>query len=338
MNSSLPLRDRFDIVPTLPIPIHEDVARWRPATVADIDALWTLQGLAAAIEHPDLPFPRSYVAERFDHSSFHPETDSLIAVAADGTLLGVAYVDQGEIAESRVQLWLSGTVHPQYRRRGIGSQLARWELARAEQLLAASERRMPGWISFGADTEQPDQGELAERLGFHIARYFLEMRHPLAGVIPVQPAPEGTRIVPFTPELSAQTLTAFNDSFRDHWGHQPEGKESWDLQVSANEFDPVISRVALTDEQPPRVAGFVLGSRTDDGANAYIALIGVIRDYRRRGIAAALLTASLSAHRDAGVRRTTLDVDSMSPTAANTLYSSMGFVEGSASIAYLREY
>jgi ribosomal protein S18 acetylase RimI-like enzyme len=53
--------------------------------------------------------------------------------------------------------------------------------------------------------------------------------------------------------------------------------------------------------------------------------ISVQPEFRRRGLARALLAESLRAVRDAGATRAGLGVDSQNPNQAQTLYESMGY-------------
>jgi mycothiol synthase len=69
--------------------------------------------------------------------------------------------------------------------------------------------------------------------------------------------------------------------------------------------------------------------------NSYIDLIGVVRAHRRRGIAPAVVDATLAAIAAAGLERAVLDVDTASPTGANTLYEGLGFHATERMVAFV---
>jgi len=50
-----------------------------------------------------------------------------------------------------------------------------------------------------------------------------------------------------------------------------------------------------------------------------------LKEYRKRGIASALLVASMKRMKDAGFESAGLDVDSANPTGAHGLYQRLGF-------------
>lgn len=320
-------------------PEHPDVVTWRSATPEDIDAIWALQREADAVDQPGRLTPRSAVTETFDTGSVDPESDTILAFGPDDELIAHGAVMVAGGHATRVQEYLFGAVHPLWRTRGIGTVLLRWLRERAEQKLAENPLSLPAWIVLYADAEKRDLRDLADREGFSIARYFAEMEHPLNPEPEAVPVPEGIRLVPFSDAVSEMTRVARNDAFRDHWGAQPNTKERWNFQVAGGHFLSSISWVALTEnEDRPRVAGFALSTILQPSGLGYIELVGVIRDWRGRKLAPALLAATLRSQREAQIPATLLEVDSESPTHANTLYERMGFSTIGSSLAYIREY
>jgi len=81
------------------------------------------------------------------------------------------------------------------------------------------------------------------------------------------------------------------------------------------------------------VAGMVL-NRIDEAENArggrrrgYTQEIFVLRPWRRRGLARALLTQSIERFRTLGMEETALSVDTQNPNRALALYESVGYRE-----------
>ena len=88
-----------------------------------------------------------------------------------------------------------------------------------------------------------------------------------------------------------------------------------------------------------RIIAFCLASVNEDdwvtlgASNAYIDLIGVVRDRRGQGLAPLVISRTLQAIAEAGLEKAVLDVDTASPTGANTLYERLGFTATERSVA-----
>jgi ribosomal protein S18 acetylase RimI-like enzyme len=165
-----------------------------------------------------------------------------------------------------------------------------------------------------------------EEAGFVRERRFWRMRIDLAtAVLPAQDGlPAGVVIRAVDDEAGRRALHAVaQESFRDHWNHGERDFDSW-MQVLASlgsddpdgwwllEVDGVPAAVCLLDE-----------SRAELG-DGYIRTLGVLREYRGRGLAQLLLERGFRYYRDRGRAGVQLAVDSDSPTGANHLYEKVG--------------
>ncbi|WP_166984145.1 GNAT family N-acetyltransferase [Paramicrobacterium fandaimingii] len=338
------LRDRV-AAPELALPQHPDIARWRPATLDDLDAMMVLMDAADHLDHPASTTTRAQVENALKSSELIMATDTLVGESAAGVLIAAGVVAEAQAKSTRVQVYLEGTVHPAWRGRGIGRELLAWQRDRALQLLARSPHALPGWIMVDQEHGNIAGQHLSERAGFTLTRYFTEMERRLSDPVEIVEPLADVRIVPLDDELVESSRLARNDAFRDHWGSQPTTQERWEHLTSSPEFRKDLSRVAIekTDAGEPRVVAFALVSvnkRDWEAAGyskAYIEYIGVVRDHRGEKLAPAIITAALQSLRDAGIERATLDVDSESPTGANTLYERMGFVAGDRGYSYVLE-
>lgn len=328
---------------TLTLPESTDEVTWRSASVADAPAIHACDLRIAAADHPRYTTPLEEIEEDFGHSYVDAASDSLVAVDTSGRVLawGVTILSPGQ--DTLVRSILFGGVDPEFRGRGLGRQLLRWQQERGLQQLASSDKSLPGWLVLSADDTAETAKRLAERNGFSAARYFLELRRDLASTIPTVELDEGLRIEEFSAERSEATRLSRNDAFRDHWGSQPTTDEQWASFVGSSVFRPDLSFLAIDAEQDA-VAGFVLCSVNEEDwpgqgfSSAYIDLVGVARDWRRRGIAPALLAHTLEAIAAAGLDAAVLDVDSDSPTGALGLYEGLGFVQSHRTINYTRVF
>ena len=351
-NTTLPLSARVDAPELAPVPQHPDVAHWRAATLDDIDAIMVLTGAADAVDHPSWVTPRDDIESVLESSHIDLAADTLLGFAADGSLIAHGRATRAAAADTRVQAYAMGTVHPDWRGRGIGRQLMAWSVARAQQHLAASDSLLPGWVIMYAEETNTAAVRLGERAGLAIERYFTTMERPLAEPIPDIAIPDDVRIIQFTPELAEATRLARNDAFRDHWGSQPNVPETWQKFVTGEIFRSDLSWIAVEDapgepdatDDGLRVVAFALASvNRDDWAlqgfsSSYIDLIGVVRHRRGQKLAPAVLAAHLRAASGEGLDKAILDVDTASPTGANTLYAGMGFEPTEREVALVRAY
>ncbi len=315
---------------------------WRPAALADVDAITRLFHASDRVDHPRYLTPREEVADRLDSSFVDLARDSIVAEDESGALVayGLDYMPPGQ--ESLVRVILEGTVHPDWRRRGVGAQLLAWQQQRATQRLGASDRSLPGWLMMFMDAEQSGARALGSLAGFEAARHYFELRRSFDSDIPDLPLPPGFALANPVPAQHEALRLAKNDAFRDHWGSQPASEEEWSQLMGRSTLRPDLSFVVTAPDS--QIAGFVLTEVDPDDwegqgfSSGYIELVGVPRSYRGLHIAPAMLAASLRAIRGAGLEKAVLDVDSENPSGALPLYQSVGFERSAASLSMIRVY
>lgn len=311
----------------LPVPQHPDVATWRGATAADIDAMHAVSAAADKVDHPTWTTPREDIADTFELVEIDHATDTLLALGHDGELLGYATSHRHPDTDSKVKVMFEGAVHPAHRRRGIGRELMTWQYARGRQILAAHETTLPGVFEIYVTETNAGATILAEGLGMETARWFTSMVRDMRVPLPDAAEP-ALPLQPFDLEHSEATRLAKNDAFRDHWGSLPNSPKRWAQFVEGEFFRPDLSTIALDGD---RVGAFCLASVNEHdfehlgASHAYIDLIGVVREDRGKGLAPAVIARTLRAIADAGLEKAVLDVDTDSPTGANDLYVNLGF-------------
>ena len=312
---------------------------WRAADLDDLDAVVAHYAAMSSVDHPVWTESRDEVEQEFTHSWTDLEHDTLVGESS-GRIVAFGQVIAPPEPETIVRSLLFGGVHPGFRGRGIGRSLLAWQEGRGRQQLAASELTLPGWILAYSDEGNGGAAHLLERSGFATQRYFRQLERVLADPIPDLDLPEPLTLVNLSDERSEATRIAKNDAFRDHWGSQPTTIEQWDGQMSTPASRRDLSFLALEGND---VVGFVVVEANEADwvlqgyRGNYVALVGVVAPWRRRGVAPALLAASLRAARDAGLERTVLDVDSDSPTGAFGLYTGMGFTQATGTRAHVKE-
>jgi len=319
---------------------------WRPWTPADIDGLLDFYAAVAGVDHPNWVESRDEAMETFGLPHIAPGRDTMLAVDSGGRIVasGSAMCPPGQ--ETLVRSIVIGAVRPDARGRGLGQALLDWQLARAREQLAASGKALPGWIMAFAEERAPDAAALLERNGLALRRHFLQLERDLERPIDVVPAPQGVRVVPWAPEWSESTRLARNAAFVDHWGSQSTSPESWAAMTDASQFAPDLSflAVATGGDGVDAVVGLVLSTRNEDDwagqgfTSSYVPLVGVVREWRGRRVAGALLARQLEASRSAGLERSTLDVDAENPTGALGLYTGLGFEVAHTHTSHVLEY
>lgn len=222
-----------------------------------------------------------------------------------------------------------GFVHPDWRRRGLGTAMHRHNEARLREVAAGHDAPGPRWYaSFAVDTDVGAR-RILEAAGYRPVRYYQDMLvESLAGV-EAPPLPVGIEIRPVTRDQYRAIWDAAAEAFRDEWGESEWAEEDRErFERDPKHADPAMWRVAWDGNE---VAGVVITidpveeNEAFGRRRAYVDSVSVRRPWRRRGVARALLASSLVAAREAGFTAAELGADSANPSGAVSLYESLGF-------------
>lgn len=341
-----PLSQRVTAPAEVVIPAVGAGLEWRPLRRTDLPALLELQRAANAVDNPRFVPRLDGLEEDFDSAGFDPDRDSVIAFDAQGRAVAYGEAYQDEEAETVVTVHVNGVVHPERRREGIGSAILAWQEARGLQQLAASELRLPGWLSAGAEEDAAAPRALLEGAGYARVRWWMTMDRDLAAPIAEVPLGPELRFEPYGPAWSEPSRLVINAAFRDHWGSQPTSREDWQASERLAAFRPDLGTVvvATLPDGSEEVAGVLTVEVNEEEWEpngftfGYIEVLGVARTWRGRGIAQALLARTFAALRAEGFERAVLDVDSESPTGADGLYARAGFHELARSVSLVKVF
>lgn len=271
---------------------------WSPLTEADLPALSSLARACLAVDGGLPTLGDEPVLRRFFLSDAgiggRDETGDLVAVA-------------GVFLDETGRRTATGLVHPSSRHQGHSHELVAW----------CREHSGGSLLRVVAESASADSEELAVEIG--LRRTFAEhvMRHDLIGV-PVVRAPAGLTRAPFGEQSAGLFHTAWARSFADRPGFPGTPREEWvGFLVEDEDFLAEDSRVVL-DEAGEPVAFVTL-------SDCWIDQVGVVPDWRGRGLGAHLVARSLTALAKRGCEQAWLAVNIDNP--AHDLYLRLGFLD-----------
>jgi mycothiol synthase len=303
--------------------------------------LWA--GLLAAKEKVDQEGVSFSPADLIDELN-DPHLDvarDTIGVWADSQMVAYAKVHAAASVIDVDRVRSEGAVHPEWRRRGLGTALMPWVIGRAGELHARRHPDVPGEVNNSAISTNVGADRLLHRFGFEPCRYFFDLKRSLHHPVPGAPRAAGLQVVPFDASMDERLRVTHNEVFVDHWGEIAVDEATWKAWFTgARAFRAESSYLVLDGDS---IAAYVLGFewKADTDATGirelYIGQVGTRRSYRRRGLARMALTMVLTQAAQVGYERTALGVDADNPTGALGLYKSLGFSVHSKSVTYRLE-
>jgi len=294
----------------------------RMAVVAN--ASFAADGIAS-VRRPD-DMRRDYAAmTRWD-----PARDIMMA-ERHGELAGYARTFDWTTAEGTLVQGQIAFVHPDHRRHGVGTALLRWIESRQREI-ARQRSDANAWQHQAIVTEgERERAQLLEKAGYRVQRYFLEMERATMEAIPDFPLPEGLEVRPVQPQHLRAIFDAHMEALKDHWGYSPPRPDDFELWKKSRTCQPHLWQVAW-DVRTNQVAGQVKPwidaeqNETQGRRRGYTEFISVGREWRRRGLARALVVRALRAQKEVGMEESALGVDGESAFGAARLYEACGFV------------
>lgn len=279
---------------------------WTPLTDGDLEALVPL---AQACLDRDGGLPDLATPARLD--SLFGNREGIVGRDELGEVVAAVAMTK----DIRGGYTASGLVHPSAYRQGHGRELARW----------VREQSQGSPIHLAMESVSPEAEELFGNLGLH--RTFSEtvMRHKLKH-IPFVRLPDSLVSLPFTDDLSETFQHAYEQSFGDQPGYDKGAATAWGAWLREQEgFLPEESRVLI--DKTGHVVGFVTVSED------WIEEVGVVPDWRGKGVGAHLVVRTLTAMHKRGAKQVWLAVGSSNP--ARSLYERLGFTTYGTRARYL---
>lgn len=296
--------------PSNPIP---QGYRARPATIGDAEAIANLLNRVQLREGGRADVGAESVIHDWDGLNLETET---IVITADGDVLA-GYSSLINRQHSVIVNYPA--VDPTYESNGLGTALIEWAESYTNDQLHLADPSHQVAVRHYPNAANIEARRLLRQKGYEDLREVLVMEIDLPATNSAV-APAGIDIRPFRVGIDDHiAFEMMEDAFRDLWGRPRGTWERFSARVEAPHFDPGIWQLAWDGDQLVGQAW----STISDG-EAWIDAVGVLRDWRERGIGLALLDASFAAQAARGATRASLSVDSQSATGASRLYVRAG--------------
>jgi mycothiol synthase len=312
--------------------------------VVDADAVPRLRAYRGPADHPAMArvvsevrgfngqADRGTVAEMDNHYAHLEHADlprdcALVELEGQVVAYGRASWEQTITGHNEVACILN--IDPAARGRGVEQLLLRHALARAEEIVDGfAPKQATRVVTFVGGRDDALRAAV-EEAGFRRLRDSGQLIRPNFDDIPEIPLPDGFEIRPIDPGDRAMHRRVFDAAaraFAQSYGEQAQTEAQYAEFLGQPNFDPTLWRVAFHgDDIAGQILNFMAEPEPDGTRVGWTESISVQREFRRRGLARALLAESLRTVRDAGATQAALGVDMQNPNRAQALYESLGF-------------
>lgn len=320
-----------------PTPPAIDGIAWREARPEDVPALQQLQVVANRVDGPlDVQAVGHYADLFLDGRRGF--TATLCGIAPSGDVVALGSVDIHSLAHEH-RAYLDGLVHPDLRRRGLGTFLLEWGEARGRALLHTLSPDRPAVLLIDYMDSRDDAVPLYECHGFAFKLAENTMRRDLHETIEDDSSPQPITLIPWGQTDPHVYYETYYDAFRHRPGFPGWSEDVWrEAFTGSDAFRPDLSLLATVEGRP---AGYIL-CEIDQERNGglcrlegWILQMGVRPAWRGRGVGEALVRAALRAFRVEGLDDAMLDVNINNPQAQR-LYDRLGFQTVARRIVYTK--
>jgi ribosomal protein S18 acetylase RimI-like enzyme len=267
--------------------------------------------------------------DEFAHlSSEQPERDMILA-EVDGRLVAYARA-RWAVRDDLHDYHTSGSVHPDFRRRGLGRALLHAQQDRLRKIAATEQHPVEDTALFTAewlDGEVGAQAMLAAD-GYRAFRWFAKMLRPLADPIADAPMPAGLEIRPVEERDWRRIFDAEAEAFRDHFGHREWTEQDYRYTFESSDLDTSLWRVVWDGEEVAAVTETFIRAEQNrllGVSEGWFDRVSTRRRWRGRGVAKAMISSAMFGLRDVGIETAALGVDTDNPSGALRLYEGLGF-------------
>jgi mycothiol synthase len=302
----------------------------RLLTVEDAALVAELYNVRAVADGGQQDMTAERVSIEWQRENFELQTEAWLVLDPDGTAAGYEEVMQ-EATDAPMRL--DGCVHPDHVGRGIGTYLVRQAEVRAMRKAGIGKLKAGVLAEITVAGGDDCAHRLMKKCGYEPVRTYSRMQIEMNAPPPSPDWPSGITVRPFVVGQDEYTMyEMMTDTFADVWGYVTPTFEQWTQgRFEGDEFDPSLwffaiypygtERDGLTDESGEFV-GAIMGIPRPDGG--WVRGLGVLREYRGKGVGLALLRHVFGEFYRRGLRIVGLGVDAQSLTGAHRLYERAG--------------
>jgi ribosomal protein S18 acetylase RimI-like enzyme len=285
---------------------------WRTPHESDLPALAALDAVCLATDGPASVTWNTYT-QLLDMPGV-----AMLCAAPEGAEEQIVAV--GWALERDDRAWLQGKVHPEHRRRGLGTHLLRWTEEQASAL------GNPERLVIRNEALNEGSAALYAKEGYRCN--FIEnwMQRDLSEPLPT--ISQTFQHITWSPENASRFYEAYIEAFRERIrpGSNVESADEWTREYSEDhDFRPDLSLLALDGD---RAVGFVMsGTNSIAGLGkriGWISQVGSHPAYRGRGVAAGLIASLMEALKREDLDALGLHVNVDNPGAIR-VYEQLGF-------------
>ncbi len=269
-----------------------------------------------------------------DHSYAHlencdPRTDMVMVESDDGRLAGYTRTEWQQVVGGERKYWVFVKLDPDWRDTGLARALLEANRRRARAIAAEHDIDCPqvfeGWAE---DDREKVFADAYRAMGFEPVTYGATMVRPHLDDIPVLQLPEGVEIRPVHASHLRAIWEADKEAFRDHWGYSEPTEEDWERFLEFPHRDETLWKVAWhRDQVVGQVRSFIDHPENEELGlrRGWTEFISTARQWRKQGVATALICESLLELKRRGMTDAALGVHTENPTGAFRLYESLGY-------------
>jgi ribosomal protein S18 acetylase RimI-like enzyme len=304
-----------------------DTFKVRPPTIDDADSITGLIQASSLEFGMDSRDTVGNIRALMSMPGINLENDTMLVVDKRDQILGCALIQENPpspLLSAMVE------VHPQHKGKGVGTLICQWIEERARQAIPRLPADVRVVILQKKLSEDSTSRDLLSGHGYHVVRHNFRMVIDLEEPLPHPKQPEGIIIRPFVRNDEGYVLVQkIQETFRHNWGYVERPLEvefeQWMYILDQDDAgdNPQHWLVAVDGND---IVGFALSrlNLSDDPEEAGINILGVQPEWRRRGIALALLQHTFWKLQQQGKRRIRLEVDTQNVTGATRLYEKAG--------------
>jgi len=275
--------------------------------------IWTYEELRRELEQP---------------SHLDPHLDDVLAFVGP-RLVAASRIEWGD-SNTGPRLYSSmGHVHPEWRRRGIGSAMFDRNERRLVAIAATHAALPEAVLTTVAEDSDAGAATLFRAHGYERVRVYQHMTRPHLEDIHVPPLPPGLGVRPLARAQLHAFWSAMVECFSEHYGGADGSPEAYARWSTEPDLDISLFCAAFDGDE---IAGGIFGHILDAENEAQGYLRGwadslfTRRPWRRRGLSSALMARFLIRLRERGMTSAQLEVDSENPNEATRHYERHGFV------------